>query len=210
MAEFQFRSRRFARAKRVQTVQHLVGAFTLITAAIAHGSDPGGHHSLVLPALELLSGGLLVGSVVAEKMKHRKGQESHGAIGWVEIAGAVMTYVEAFSRLQQRHHFSFYVLSFVAPTVLLLFGIFDLRLRTFRRFIANDDGIVRRAHLVHLAVPKRYRWESMKSFHVLPTSIEIAEKDGGSATIALKDVVERDEAVAWLREQLKMRGIVET
>jgi len=209
MAEFLFRSRRFARAKRVQTMQHLFGAFALITAAIAHISDAGEHHSLVLPALELLSGGLLIGGVVAEKMKHRKGQESHGAVGWVEIAGAAMMYVEALSRMQERHHLSFYVASFVAPTVLLIFGLFDLRLRTFRRFIANDEGIVRRAHLIHLAVPKRYRWDSMKSFRVLPAAIEVTEKDGGVAMIALKDVVEREEATAWLREQLKARGVVE-
>ncbi|MCU1227826.1 MAG: hypothetical protein JWO97_710 [Acidobacteria bacterium] len=210
MSEFRFRSRRFARAKRVQSVQHLTGALMLITAAIAHLSDSGEHHSMILPALELLAGGLLVGSVVAEKLHHRKGTTSHSAIGWVEIAGAVMAFVEALSRMQQRHHVSFYVLSFVAPLMLLLFGIFDLRLRTFRHFVANEDGIVRRSHLIHLAVPKRYRWASMKSFRVLPTSIEVTEREGGTMTIALRDVVEREEAVTWFREQLTKRGVVES
>ncbi|MEA2569551.1 MAG: hypothetical protein QOI24_1552 [Acidobacteriota bacterium] len=210
MSEFRFKSRRFARAKRVQTVQHLTGALMLISAAIAHLSDAGEHHSIVLPTLELLAGGLLVGSVVAEKLHHRKGTTSHSAIGWVEIAGAVMAFVEAISRLQQRHHFAFYVLSFIAPLMLLLFGIFDLRLRTFRNFVANDEGIVRRSHLIHLAVPKRYRWDSMKSFRVLPASIEVTERDGGTTTITLRDVVERDEAVAWFRDELTRRGIVES
>jgi hypothetical protein len=153
---------------------------------------------------------LLVGSVVAEKLHHRKGTTSHSAIGWVEIAGAVMAFVEAISRMQQRHHFMFYVLSFIAPLMLLLFGIFDLRLRTFRNFIANDEGIVRRSHLIHLAVPKRYRWDSMKSFRVLPTSIEVTERDGRTMSITLRDVVEREEAVAWFRDELTRRGVVET
>jgi hypothetical protein len=210
MSEFRFRSRRFARAKRVQTVQHLTGALMLITAGIAHLSDAGEHHSMVLPTLELLAGGLLVGSVVAEKLHHRKGMTSHSAIGWVEIAGGVMASVEALSRIQQRHHASFHVLSFVTPLMLFLFGIFDLRLRTFRHFVANEEGIVRRSHPIHLVVPKRYRWASMKSFRVLPKSIEVTERDGGTMKIALRDVVERDEAVEWFREQLTKRGVVES
>lgn len=193
----------------MQTMQHVVGALLLISAAITHLSEPGLHHSIVLPTLEMLTGGLLIGGVVAEKLHHRKGKESHSAIGWVEIAGAAMAFVEALSRLQQRHHTSFYVASFIPPIVLLLFGIFDLRLRTFRNFVANDEGIVRRSHLVHFAVPKRYRWESMQTFRVAPLAIEIFEKDGSTSKIALKDVVEREEATAWLREQLTKRGVME-
>jgi hypothetical protein len=209
MSEFRFRSRRFARAKRVQTAQHLVGAVMLITAAVAHLSEPGEHHSIVLPTLEMLTGGLLVGGVVAEKMRHWRGRQSHSAVGWVEIAGAAMTFVEALSRMQQRHHLLFYVLSFISPVILLLFGIFDLRLATFRNFIATDEGLVRRSHLFHAVVPKRYQWESMKSFRVTPAAIELLEKDGSTATIKLKDIVERDEAVAWLRGELTRRGVVE-
>jgi hypothetical protein len=209
MPEFRYHSRRFARSKRAQTAQHLLAAFTLVTGGVTHLQ----HHEIgVLPILELLSGAAVIGGVVIEKVRHRlkrDGQHAHGAIGWAEIAGALMTYVEAFAKLHEPHHAILYVLWFVIPTMLLILGIFDVQLASYRRFVADEESLRQYGHFTHFLLRRQYRWDAMRTFRVLPNAIEVTGDGGRAQRIALRDVVERDDALAWLRERFAHHGIRE-
>src|ERR1700682_2022668 len=189
-------SRRLARVKRVQTVQHLFAAFALITTGWAHLQLS--HGSSVLPILEVAAGAILVGAAAREKVLKR-----HDRVGWVEIAGGLMGLVEAFSRLQERHHLSFYIVSFIGPLIVLLMGTFEVRLNHYR-LEATDERLtikLRRFWRKHVD------WQGVTSYRVDGTLFTLACEDGSLRAVDLGDVKDRDTAVAWTQAQLARRGI---
>lgn len=199
---FQIDSRRAERAKRAQTAQHVLAAFLLISNAWRHLQE----HAGVLPVLELLAGALLVGAAIRDVVRRRRGAH-HEAVGVVEIAGAVMTFIEAVVRTRtERHHTSFYVLLFVQPLVLLLFGIFDVRIAGKRALTADDDFLEMRTRLFF---GRRVAWRDLRGFRVAGDRIELELADGGTRALNLRDLKNRDEAVAWTADQLRRRGVEE-
>jgi hypothetical protein len=195
---FQLRSRRFDRAKRLQTVQHVIAAILLITTANGHLSDPK-HHDLALPLLEIAAGAALIVAAIVDKIR-----KTHARVGWLELAGSAMTYVEAFAKLKEPHHLSFHILTFIAPTVLLLFGLFDARIRSGMRFEANDDAFVARMRVIRW---HRVPWKTIESFRITPTHLELQRAGGRAKRLKLKDLYDREAAAAWLADQFTRRGV---
>lgn len=191
--------------KRGQTAQHLVGAFLLGYAALQHLSSAG-HHEIILPGLEIAASVGLVAAAIRERVR-LTGELKHDRVGWIEIAGAGMGFVEAIHRLFEPHHLSFRIASFLPPTILLLFGVFDVRLQSARYLKADDDFLIARLRLI---VPgKRVRWAEMRSFRATPRGVEFTLTNGTARPIKLRDVKNGDAALAWLRAQLTRRGVPE-
>jgi hypothetical protein len=197
---FQIESKRQKRAKRVQTAQHLAAAALLIVAAVPQLRHP--VHGLVLPILELLTATALIVVTALEKSGRLHGLR----LGWVEIAGAAMMFVEAFAKLQQKHHLSFYILSFVPPMIVLTFGIFDAAIRRTLGLKADEDRLELRLRLIW---PRRARWEDVRAFRMSAKAVELDRHDGSILRLRLDDVINLEPAKDWIREQFVRRGIEE-
>jgi hypothetical protein len=188
-------SRRAARQRRVQVAQHVVAAVILINLGLEHGARS------VLAICEIVAGALLIASVVRERV--RRGH--HGGVAWVELAGAVMVFIEAIDRTRGRHHLSHIILSFVQPVVLLLFAIFDAQIASARYLKADDEGFEVRLRLLFR---RRIRWKDVRGFRIAKNTIEI-ETDRGIRKIRLRDVVDRDAALAWAAAQFQQRSVAQ-
>jgi PH (Pleckstrin Homology) domain-containing protein len=195
-------SRRAARVKRVQTGQHLFAAVLLLMSARAHLSGPDAHAG-VMPILELAAGGLLILAVLRERLLHRKGAHP-GRVGWVELAGAALVFVEALEKTRGKHHLAFVILSFVAPTALLAFGLFDLRIQRARCIVADERGIELRTRLFF---KRRYAWSAIRGFRRSGTRIELALANGRRGALRLRDVKDREAAAEFITRQMRERGI---
>ena len=118
-----------------------------------------------------------------------------------------MAFVEAIKRLTEPHHLSFRIVSFVPPIVLLLFGVFDIRLRSIRYLKVDDDGF---AIKLRLFFPKKQvKWEHVRGFRIAGNNVVFALHNGSTKTISLGDVKEREQAVRWLADHLNRRQIPE-
>lgn len=197
---YRIESTRLERAKRAQTVQHVLGAFLLMSDAWTHLQDPHRHHA-ALSVLEIAAGSLLVLSVIIEKVRHQRG--AHSAVGWVEIAGAVMLTVEAINRLFEPHTLALRILSFVPPIIMLLFGIFDMRLRKLPHLRATDDFFSMRIRFIRR---KKVRWEDVSSVRTDGQTVFVDRKSGGKTQFKMKDLKNREAAVAWTMDQFARRG----
>ena len=153
----------------------------------------------VIAAIVLISVGV---SVIRARL-HRS---QHGGIAWVELVGAGMTFVEAIEKTRGRHHLSFVVLTFIQPLVLLIFAIFDTQVASARYLKADGEGFEVRLRLLFR---RRVRWDEVRGFRVTGNAIEV-DVNGKQKKIKLRDVVDRDAAVAWSVDQFKRRGIVES
>ena len=199
---FRIESRRVERARRAQTAQHVFAAFVLIASAWRHLQE----HVSALPLLELLGGALLIGAAIRDRVRHHRGAH-HEAVGVVEIAGAVMTFIEAVARTRsERHHFIFYILLFVQPAILLLFGIFDVRLAAKRAITVDDDGIEMRLRLIF---KRRVAWSDVEAFRIRGEKLDFHLAGGRTRTFNLRELKNRDEAMAWTADQLRRRGVEE-
>jgi len=191
-------SLRAERMKRVQTVQHVFGAMLLISNGWSHIKHAGAE---VLPVLEVLSGAVLIFAAIRERF-----HKGHSRVGWVELAGSAMMFVEAIHRLGERHHLLLYILWFIPPVMLALFGIFDVRMQQLPKMIATDDHLKMRIRLLGL---RRIRWSDFSAFRFTPKAIELQAESGKTKRLPLRHVKNRDEVVAWVREQCLRRGLVE-
>jgi len=197
---FAVRSKRIDRGRRVQTAQHVLAALILILTAYGHLTDPK-HHDVVLPILEIAAGIALIVTAIVEKVR-----KTHARVGWLELAGAAMTYVEAFAKLREPHHLSFHILTFISPTILLLLGLFDSRIRAGMRLETNDDMFYARLRLMR---SHRVPWETIRSYRITPTHLELTREDDSVKRLKLKDLYDRDAADAWLVAQFTRRGVPE-
>jgi hypothetical protein len=195
---FPIRSRRFERAKRVQTLQHVAAAFLLITAALAHLTDKSSHH-VVLPVLELIAGITLIGAAI-----HDRFRKTHSRVGWVELAGSAMTFVEAIAKLAQPHKILFHVLTFIPPVILLFFGLFEERLRRQPGIRVDDEGFEVRQGLLFR---RRVRFEGLSGYRITPTHVELMHEDGRTTRLRTTGILNRDEAMEWLAGQFERRGL---
>jgi hypothetical protein len=186
------RSRRAERMKRVQVVQHLFAAVLLIITGWDHLG-----HGRVLPYFEVAAGAILIAAAIREKVRH-----THSRVGWLEIAGAAMLTVEAFAKLDQRHHLLFYILGFVQPAVLLAFGVFDVQIARRRYLKADEHGLELRTRLFWW---KRVPWEGLRTYRIGEKALFLDERK-----VSLRDVMNRQEADAWLRAELRRRGLEES
>lgn len=196
---FPIRSRRFDRAKRAQTIQHILGAFLLITAAVTHLSDEKSHH-VVLPVLEMLAGATLIVTAIVDRFR-----KTHARVGWVEIAGALMTGVEAVAKLQERHHLSFHILTFIPPAILLLFGLFEERMRKRPYLGATDDAFEMR---LGMRWTRRVPWEKLRAYRITPKHLELHRTDDKVTRLKLADLHDPEPAIAWATGQFEKRGLV--
>jgi len=192
------RSRRVDRVRRVQTLQHVLAAVILILTAWGHLTDPK-HHDVILPLLEIAAGAALIVTAIVEKIR-----KTHARVAWLELAGAAMTYIEAIAKLREPHHLSFHILTFVSPTILLLFALFDARLKAGLRFETNDDGFLARLRVIYA---HRIPWTELRSYRITPTHLELTRENGRVKRIKLTDLYEREAANAWLEAQFTKRGV---
>jgi hypothetical protein len=193
-------SRTAARAKRMQTVQHAFAAFVLARAAIDHLKQG---HGDVLPWLEVIAAAILIAAAAREFVRQARGSAHYDAVGWVEIAGGIMTLAEAVARTRERHHLSFLILSFMQPVVLFTFGIFDVRIARARYLEANDEGLVLRTRLLSR---RRLPWAAARSFRFNGTTLEVTADDG-VRTLPMRNVGNFEEAKEWTSEQFRRRNI---
>jgi len=198
---FPVHSKRADRVRRIGTVQHIVAALILILTAYDHLTNPHHHGVVWLPVLEIIAGAALIVTAIIEKRR-----KSHARVGWIELAGAAMTYVEAFAKLQERHHLSFHILTFVSPTMLLLFGLFDERIRKGMRLEANDEHFFARMRVIR---SHRVPWGAMRSFRFTPTHLEIVRHDDRVKRLKLSDLHDHHDAKAWVTAQFAKRGVPE-
>jgi hypothetical protein len=194
--------RRAERAKRMQKVQHAAGAAILLVSAVPH-LELGGPHFL-LACFELAAALALFAAVAIERKHERHGVQSR--LGWLEIAGGVMLTVEAVEKTRGPHHVSFVIVSFLPPLLLLLLGVFGVKLRNFRGLA--DDG-------EHFGIRTRFRrrriaWCDVRAYRITPHFLELEGESGPLRPIRISDIVNRAEADAWMRERFKARGIPET
>src|SRR4051794_5983720 len=187
--------------KRVQTLQHFFAALALALTARQHLQHA---HDVVLPSLELGAAALLVGAAIRERLRHARGH-AHDAVGWVEIAGGVMSLVEAVAKTRERHHLSFLILGFIQPLILFIFGIFDVQLNRLRYIEANDERLLVRQRLLFR---RGVRWRDVRAFRFRGTALEV-ETDGGTKTLSMRQVLNFEPAKAWTTEQFRRRGIGE-
>ncbi|HVR39893.1 MAG TPA: hypothetical protein VMU84_12425 [Thermoanaerobaculia bacterium] len=192
-------SRRRARVKRVQIVQHTFAAGMLILTAVDHLTNTKEHHHLLLPMLEIAAGATMLGSVIIEKVR-----KTHARVAWVEFAGAAMMFVEAIAKTQQRHHFLFYVLSFIPPIMLLFFAIFDARIEQALSMKATDDALEVRLRVFWR---RRIPWEGLTGYRITAKHIELRRDDGKLHRLRIADIVDREAAVAWAVRQFEQRGL---
>ena len=183
----------------MQTLQHAFAAMALALAAWEHQKHG---HGVVLPSLEILSAALLLGAALRERLRRGHG---HDAVGWVEIAGGVMTLIEAIAKTREPHHLSFMVLAFVQPLILFAFGIFDVQLAALRYIEANDTHLIVR---LRLFFRRSLRWQHARAFRFRGSRLEV-ETDRHTRGFNLVNVINLDEAKAFLREQFARRGIPE-
>lgn len=178
--------------RRATIAQHLVAALILFTT----GQDRI-HHDAILGSLEIAAGAVLIAGVVYEKIRHV--HPGGGGVAWVELAGAVMVFMEAVEKTKAPHHFLFYVLSFIQPIILFAFAIFDAQVNA-RRFIkADDDGLEVRLRIWR---GKRVRWDEIREYRLREDAI-----DFGGRSISLRDVADRDQARQWIEDRLRSRAI---
>lgn len=198
---FRIEPRWVDRAKRAQTAQHVIAALALISSAWPHLE----HGIALLPVLELLAGALLIGAAIRDRLRVRRGAH-HEVVGWVEIAGAVMTFIEAMARTREPHHLSFLILSFVQPVMLLMFGLLDVHFASKRAITVDDHGVELRMRLIFW---RRVPWSAMRSFRIAGHKIEFDLQDGRRRTFNLRNLKNRDAAREWLLDQLRRRGVDE-
>jgi hypothetical protein len=184
--------------KRVQTLQHVFAALALALAGWQH-LQHGGKHDVVLPALEIAAAALLIGAVIRERLR-----QAHDPVGWVEIAGGVMTLIEAIARTRERHHLSFLVLAFVQPVILFAFGIFDVQINKLRYIEASDERLLIRQRLLFR---RSIRWREARAFRFRGTALEV-ETERGTRTFSMRNVINFEPAKAWMTEQFLERGIL--
>ena len=196
---YPIRSKRLERARRVQTAQHIFAAFLLITTAYGHLTDPKSHH-VVLPLLEMAAGVALIATAIVEKVR-----KTHARVGWLELAGAAMTFIEAVAKLKEPHHLSFHILTFIPPVILLFFGLFDEQLRAGLRLEANDDHFLVKLRSIWW---RRVRWEGLHAYRITPAHIELTNDAGETTRIRVTGIYDRDAAMAWAEEQFTKRGLV--
>lgn len=186
-------SRRAARVKRMQTVQHVFAAILLGAAGFSHFQ-----HNRGLSILEIVAAALLIATVIEERIRHHA---PHKRIASVEFAGALMGFVEAAEKTRGPHHVSFVILSFLAPVILLVFAMSDARLGENRYIRVDDRGIelqLRRLFRQH------FRWKEIRGYRLGEDAI-----DFGGRTLKLRDIVDRDRAKAWVVDALERRGVGE-
>lgn len=188
---------RLERAKRVQNVQHLLGAFLLAQAGVGHFD-----HRPVLSIFEIAAGLVLVIAIVVERMRHSRGL--HSSVGWVEIAGATMLTVEANARLFEPHTLAFRIVSFLPPIVLLLFGLFDVRLQRMPHLRASDDAFMMRIRFIRR---KRVKWSDVKSARADAENLYVERNDGGVTRFKMRELKNREAAMSWAMEQFRRRGL---
>jgi hypothetical protein len=198
---FRIESRRVERAKRMQTAQHFIAAIMLITNGWTHLTAHESHHT-ALAVFEVVGGALLIGAVIFEKVRHSRG--AHSNIGWVEIAGAAMLTVEAINKLVEPHTVALRIVSFIPPILLLLFGIFDVKMRELAQIRATDDELTMR---VRFLFRKRVKWSDVRSARAAGEKLVIDHHDGTTREISMRDIKNRAEAMPWVMEQFRRRGL---
>jgi hypothetical protein len=195
------RSLRAKRVKNVQTVQHLGAALILITAALPH-LDHTGTTSFYFALAEVVAAVTLFGSVVVEKLNHHR--KRHSRIGWVEVAGGLMLYVEALGKTREAHHVVFYFLQFVPALILLLFGLFEPALSASHYLKATDRNLMIRLRPFWWRAPA---WGTLTGYRITPKHLELDTTSGKIRRIRIKDIENREEADAWLNAQMEKRGV---
>jgi len=195
METFPVRSKRFERVKNVQTVQHVVAAILLITKALDHL----GEHVGLLPVLELIAGATLIAAAIIDKVRKK-----HSRVGWVELAGALMLYVEAISNLRTPHTLAFRIVGFIPPTMLLMFGLFEERLRKRPYLGVDDEGFEMRLRLLW---KRRVRFNDIERYRIADAHLHFERKDGRVISLRTKDIENHAEAMEWVAEQFGRRGL---
>jgi len=193
-------SRRAARQRRLQIVQHAFAAIILVSAGAGHLSS---HSGTALGIAEIGAGAVLIAAIVRERLHKRE----HGGVAWVELAGAGMSVVEVLEKARGRNHVSFLILLFLQPVVLLVFAVFDARIAAARTLRANDEALEVR---MRLFLHHRVRWDDVHAFRRVGNGIEMELKNGGKRKLSLRDAVDRESALAWSAEQFRRRGIEES
>jgi hypothetical protein len=209
MAEdfYPLRSRRAEKAARSQTLQHIAGALILLFSAVPELKPHQTH--FILACLEVAAAiGLL--TAVAFERKHARAGHGSGAgaghesrIGWLEIAGGVMMTVEAVEKTQGPHHVSFVIVQFLLPLVVLLLGVFGVKLRTARTVADHGE---------HFGLQTRFKrhrvaWSEMRAYRITPKFLELERNSGPLRRIRISDIANREDVEAWIRQRFEARNI---
>lgn len=190
-----------ARKKRMQTAQHIAGAVIMLVSALPH-LRPGGHH-FVLACFEIAMSVVLMAAVVVERKHEQHGQPSR--LGWLEMAGGGMLTVEAVEKTQGPHHVSFVIVTFLLPLIMILLGVFGVKLREARTVTDQGD---------HFGMRLRWRrhrlaWCEMRAYRITPKFLELDGKHGPLRRIRIADIANRAEAEEWIRTRFEARGVPE-
>jgi len=203
---FYIRSKRWKRKERATAVQHLGAAIMLIATGWTHLTSHVAHHDsmvfALLPYAEIAAGATLIASNIVERVRHRRGH--HSSIGWVEIAGALMTLIEAVARLYEPHTLALRIASFVPVPVLFILGLLHVRMQQRYYWKSDDDAFESRMRWSRAV---RVAWPTIAGYRVEARQLELLRHDGSVQIVPLRDVDNRDEALQWLHDALGRRGV---
>jgi hypothetical protein len=196
------RSRRVERKARIDKIQHVAGALILLVAAAPHleRSSP----NFILAWFEVAAALGLLAAVAVERKHAGRGHAS--GCGWLEIAGGAMLTVEAVEKTRGPHHVSFVILQFVAPLVVLLLGVFSVKLRNLRTLADHGEHFGMRTRFKR----HRIRWTDVHAYRITPKFLELEGESGPLCRIRISDIANRSEADTWMRERFEARGIGES
>jgi hypothetical protein len=90
--------------------------------------------------------------------------------------------------------------------MLFAFAIFDAQLQQLRYLRAGEDFVEVRTRPLFRG---RMRWSDMKSFRVEKSTLHVTRHTGSVKKLKVRDVKDREAALAWLREQFARRGVPE-
>lgn len=194
----------FERAKRVQTIQHVLVAGVMLVSG--YRSLAGAEASLAhrgTAILQLGAGSLLFLAIAVERRRHAA--MSHARFGWIEIASGVLLFAEG---LEKHHDGKWFHADYFSGVLLLLLGLFEgpfSRWRSGRRYL-EDGATAFRAKTGPLR-GFRLGWSDIRKARADAGTITFVKADGESRSIRLARYRNREEVRRWLEDRLGRKGI---
>ena len=205
------RSKRRKRALAFQKFQHLIPAVPLMLAGVR--AIAAGEHgfALTLAIFEILTSGLLIGTVIRDVRAMRRARgpapaaHAHHGVDWFHVFAAAMLVVEAVERWHLTHHWARPTLLTAAVTLGL--GLFHGRMSSYSERRARCVSRTSRfTSVVVRSISSARRGPTSPRYEIGDRVATIKTRDGRARTINLADLEDARpirEALAEARQRLE-------
>lgn len=194
----------FDRAKRLQTVQHVLVAGVMLVSgyrSLSGVRESPSHRGMAI--LQLGAGSLLFLAIAVERRRHAA--MSHGRFGWIEIASGVLLFAEG---LEKHHDGKWFHADYFSGVLFILLGLFEgpfSRWRSGRRFLEDGATVLRVKTGPFRGF--RFAWSDVRKARSSAGKITLVGGDGRSRSIRLSRYRNREAVRQWLEQRLASRGI---